>query len=357
MSIPDLLVIAGDLDPHRGGQERSIREVLVALDGLGARVALASPRRPDGVPVAAFHQLDGGEGNRLSRWRSLLASASDASARVAAGRVVSHLPVPCHLYVPRGGLYPEAFARSAASHPSPLRRWTSSSLTARHRKELLQRERDLLAPSTTTTLVALSTYVAEQGRRWYGLADDRVRIIRIGIDVNRVRDATALSRSELGVGSDDIIVLAAAHNPRLKGIHELGRAVRDLGRGDIRLVLAGGPTGPRDDTVIPLGPRDDFPRLLATADLLVHPTFYDPSSRVVLEAMAARLPVVTTRWNGAADVLGTGGRVIDDPRNAPALTAAIEGLLDEDNRAACRESLASKTDDINVVRHAEQLLA
>ena len=38
------------------------------------------------------------------------------------------------------------------------------------------------------------------------------------------------------------------------------------------------------------------------SDFLVHPTFYDPCSNVVLEALACGLPVITTRDNGAAEL-------------------------------------------------------
>ena len=39
------------------------------------------------------------------------------------------------------------------------------------------------------------------------------------------------------------------------------------------------------------------------ADFFVHPTFYDPCSLVVMEALACGLPVVTTRYNGAAEIM------------------------------------------------------
>ena len=39
------------------------------------------------------------------------------------------------------------------------------------------------------------------------------------------------------------------------------------------------------------------------ADFLVHPTFYDPCSLVVLEALACGLPIITTRYNGASELL------------------------------------------------------
>ena len=53
------------------------------------------------------------------------------------------------------------------------------------------------------------------------------------------------------------------------------------------------------------------------ADFLVHPTFYDPCSLVVLEALACALPVITTRANGASELLHPlqEGYVVDDPHD------------------------------------------
>ena len=50
------------------------------------------------------------------------------------------------------------------------------------------------------------------------------------------------------------------------------------------------------------GPRGPVRRL--EGDLYAHPTFYDPCSLVVLEAMASGLPVVTSSHDGAGELIG-----------------------------------------------------
>src|SRR5262249_51955062 len=73
----------------------------------------------------------------------------------------------------------------------------------------------------------------------------------------------------------------------------------------------------------------------AAADVFVFPTFYDPCSLVVLEAWASGLPVLTSRFNGAAELmtLGEEGLVVDDPRDARQLAFQMECLLDASIRA------------------------
>jgi len=70
---------------------------------------------------------------------------------------------------------------------------------------------------------------------------------------------------------------------------------------------------------------------------LVHPTFYDPCSLVVLEALACGLPVITTRFNGASELLHPPreGFVVDDPHDAQQLAGYMCELLDPQRRNAC----------------------
>jgi UDP-glucose:(heptosyl)LPS alpha-1,3-glucosyltransferase len=113
------------------------------------------------------------------------------------------------------------------------------------------------------------------------------------------------------------------------------------------------------DRVRFLGARDDVPSLYAAADVLAHPTWYDPCSRVVLEALVCGLPVVTTRFNGAAEVIEEGkhGVVIDSPRDTAALAAAIERCLEEDVRAACASDAPRMRERLSMARHARELKA
>ena len=66
------------------------------------------------------------------------------------------------------------------------------------------------------------------------------------------------------------------------------------------------------------------------ADLLVHPSRYDPCSLVVLEALACGLPVVGSAQDGAAELIraGESGFVLADPDDVAALAARLEELRD-----------------------------
>jgi glycosyltransferase involved in cell wall biosynthesis len=108
---------------------------------------------------------------------------------------------------------------------------------------------------------------------------------------------------------------------------------------DLRSVIAGdGPLRDRleetarayhlDGRVRFLGHRDDIPRLLAAADLVVLPSAYEGLPNVVLEAMRFRKPVVATAAPGTTEVVVDGQTGLLVPiGNPPLLARAIRDVV------------------------------
>jgi glycosyltransferase involved in cell wall biosynthesis len=79
-----------------------------------------------------------------------------------------------------------------------------------------------------------------------------------------------------------------------------------------------------------LGWRDDRLDLLATADLCVFPSRYEPFGIVSIEAWAARVPLVATRSAGPGALIEDGADGLLVPiDDAPALAAAVRRVLDD----------------------------
>jgi glycosyltransferase involved in cell wall biosynthesis len=87
------------------------------------------------------------------------------------------------------------------------------------------------------------------------------------------------------------------------------------------------------DKILFLGTVGVIGNLLAAADVAVLPTFYDPSSRFILEALALDKPVITTRFNGASEQFTDNrhGKVIDRPDNVAALAGSLTHFMDSGN--------------------------
>ncbi|HKT61777.1 MAG TPA: glycosyltransferase family 4 protein [Gemmatimonadales bacterium] len=162
-------------------------------------------------------------------------------------------------------------------------------------------------------------------------------------------------RRELGLNGM-LVVLMISRLVALKGVREYlaAAALVRAQRPDIAFLLAG-PVANEGAQAVPLaevrragasvrylGPRSDVPALLALADLFVLPTRYrEGVPRVLLEAAASGLPLITTDLPGCRDVVRhEWNGLLVPPGSAPALADAILRLADAPDR---RRAMGSRS--------------
>ena len=144
----------------------------------------------------------------------------------------------------------------------------------------------------------------------------------------------------------------------MKGVEYLRDAFIELAHRhpDVRLVcagtlapaesvLAGFPPVVRPRvTVIPRLERLALVDVYREADVMIAPSLYEGFGVALVEAMAARLPIVTTRVGVAADALADGESALIIPtRHAQAIVGEVERLLDD---AGLRERLGEAAGDV-----------
>src|SRR6202045_977324 len=141
---------------------------------------------------------------------------------------------------------------------------------------------------------------------------------------NFVPDAAAVGSIARGERAPLALALGRLHpNKGFDLLLEALAATRE-----VTLWIAGdGPLRPRLERVAArlgiigrvrfLGWREDVPRLLASADLLVFPSLHEPLGNVVIEAWSAGLPVVATASDGPAGLIqdGESGILVPLPRS------------------------------------------
>ncbi len=367
-------IIIERTDVALGGAERSIAEVADALSALGLEVHLLAAKGTAGG--ASTHILCQDVPGKRVPLATFGAAIRQHLEQAPYDIVHSVLPFDfADLYQPRGGTYAESSLRNAASYANPsvrlfkrLTAWTN-----RRRAELLRAERRLCQGSKGPLIAALSQYVVDQLRTHYGADPQRIVLTRNGVATDRQVDADDVKTLRWRIvdttQSDPVVFLFAAHNFRLKGLDRLILALaRTESPACLAVVGAGKIDGPQRlaqrlgvaNRIAFLGPLKQIQNAIAAADVGVLPTFYDPSSRFILEALAAGKPVVTTRFNGAADHFKDGrhGIVVDSPDNIPALAEAIRHFTVEENiRRAAQAITADKlVENISVRRVANELL-
>ncbi len=92
-------------------------------------------------------------------------------------------------------------------------------------------------------------------------------------------------------------------------------------------------------------------------DVFVLPARRDPFPLVVLEAMAAGLPVVAARVDGIAEQVDASSAILVAPGDAGALAAAIGALLDDPVRRAALGAAGARrvASTFTPERHASEL--
>jgi glycosyltransferase involved in cell wall biosynthesis len=156
--------------------------------------------------------------------------------------------------------------------------------------------------------------------RQLGVPDDRLAMIYSGVEDQEppAVDRRAI-RAKLGFEPEAPLVLFAGRLAEQKRVGDLLKALDLLQhvQPDVGTLIAGdGPLRDHleetargyhlDGRVRFLGHREDVPRLLAAADLLVLPSAYEGLPNVVLEAMQLAKPVVATAAPGTTEVVVDG---------------------------------------------------
>lgn len=174
----------------------------------------------------------------------------------------------------------------------------------------------------------------------------KVATIANGVDgaAYRVSIDKAQKRSELGIREEGPVLGLGARLVKEKGLDVLmeamGRVVELFP--DVSLVIAGG--GPLEDFlrleiesqglgahVFLVGPRHDMPELLNLFDVYLLPSISEGLPMGLLEAMAAKCPVLASRVGGIPRVIshGVNGRLVE-PGHPGALAKEIGLLLSDD---------------------------
>lgn len=183
-------------------------------------------------------------------------------------------------------------------------------------------------------------------RRHLPVAEGRIRVVPNAIDLDQCdrfagQDEGDALRHRLGIETGTPLIVSVGRLEQNKGFHLLADAlarIQDLrwrwalvGDGPFRVALE------RDVERHALGARvtfmgrvDDRTTHAAyeAASLFAHPTLYEGSSLVTLEAMAHRRAVVATRAGGLPDKVkpGATGWLVE-PGSAPELASALRDAL------------------------------
>jgi UDP-glucose:(heptosyl)LPS alpha-1,3-glucosyltransferase len=366
-----------------GGAERSAFELSTALEAAGFEVDILAAKGETSIPNIRVlcHDSAGKRTDYCTFAKALGKHFSSNKCDI----IHSFLPFDfADIYQPRGGSYTEAALRNAASYQNKFIE-SYKKITAFlnfRRTALLWAEKRLCKNPNGPTVAALSKYVAEQFKSHYGLTNERIVVIPNGVNTNKKADASEanklrsqiMAQLDLKETDNPVFFLFAANNFRLKGLAcliEAMQLVQNATRFAFLIVIGSGKLHKYrclakklnvDKRIIFLGHIRHIQDALSISDVAILPTFYDPSSRFILEAIAADKPVITTKFNGAIDLFidKRHGYVIDGPEDINTLAEAIKFFTNTDNikknsQAIIEDNLKEKISISRVVKQLQPL--
>jgi len=405
-----IAIVIERIESWRGGAETSTMELARLLAGRGHEVHLLTSSRSPSLPDLTIHMLTVATPIKPLHMRLFVRRAARFIEQHPFDIVHAIAPLPqADVYQARGGAVIETLQRNVATRRTFGGRTFKRVAMALNLKQrtLLDLERRICRPNGPI-IAAVSQYVADQFARHYDLRPPRVRVIYNGVQVEPASpEQRAADRAEirfrLSTPEGAVVLLCVAHNFRLKGVARLIDALAELRRrqsdgacsngrarlsnGRARLPAGLARQAPRppvplpvawivgrdnpapfqrqaqaagvSDSVIFAGPTQRIAAFFHASDVCVHPTYYDPCSRVVLEALSHGVPPITTAHNGAAEAItpGRNGLVIPSPDDVSGLADAIQRFADPVFRASCADSARQIAPQLTMRRHVAELAA
>ncbi|MCW3029096.1 MAG: glycosyl transferase group 1 [Solirubrobacterales bacterium] len=327
-----------------GGAEMLLGDLAAGAPAAGIELSVAYLRDADGNPAAARLRESGVEPQLVPVHRMLEAAAVP--------RLRAHLarvrPDVLHTHLSLADVLGTASARTlrlpalstvhlvageATGLPSDL----APRGRARARLAAVVRRR----AGSRVICVSEAARSAYLGQGWD--TPERVVTVHNGIARSGRPGAGAPVRSQLGLAPDELIVTTVTVLRRGKGHDLVVEAVRRLlpRFPKLRLVVLGdGPAreeirrlaAPLGETVLFTGHRDDVMALLDATDVLAHPTEMDAFPTALLEASAARVPILATAVGGIPEIVSDGetGLLLSAPASADSVTEALGRMLGDE---------------------------
>jgi len=220
-------------------------------------------------------------------------------------------------------------------------------LTSRFRT-LSAFERSVFAPDKDTVVLSISEVQRDLFKAIYHTPAERFCDLPPGVPADRLlpsgsRERGESLRAELGIGSDEMIVLMVGSGFKRKGVDRALKAFQALPENLLqksRLVVVGDDrldyyrkmarrlgVGER---VIFTGGRTDVPSFLAAADIFLHPAYQENAGLVLIEALAASLPVLVTAVCGYGVHVerAQAGELVAEPFVQAELDQSLKIMLD-----------------------------
>lgn len=221
-------------------------------------------------------------------------------------------------------------------------------------------EKAVFDTNSHTKLLMLTQHQVDNFKKHYKTPDARFYMLPPGIDLSRkydhqIADAKYIYRKKHAISKDQFLLLQVGSDFKRKGVERALKSIAALPniiKNKTILMVVGQDNPIRYQRlakklaiykqVLFFRGRNDIAELMAAADILIHPAYQEAAGIVLIEAIVAGLPVITTEVCGYAPYIKRAdcGVVIDEPyrqenlNNTLATSLADKSLLNQWSKSA-----------------------
>lgn len=367
-------------NPGMGGQETYMNDFTKFLISEGHEVHFYTQDKHENQEKLFFHQVSVSGLFVKLRWLQWVFFAKEAK-RLADLEGVDILMgtgkcMGVNVFQPHGGTTRASHRQNTLLVRSPIHTFFKTISNFFSPKHMVAKRIETMQYSNKNCqFVAISEMVKSHMNEFYKIPQDKITLVYNGINTSKFAPATDAerlqARKDLGLPESDVIFSTVAHNFKLKGVREIIEAAVEIykTRKDFKIVIAG--NGKQKhfralaeklgvaEQVLFLGAVSNPEKVYTASDVYVQATWYDPCSLVVLESLAAGLPTITTKFNGAGELIenGESGYVVPRPDSLKELSETMLKLFDPELRKRIGEKARETVKDRTLENNFKQMLS
>jgi len=212
----------------------------------------------------------------------------------------------------------------------------------------------------TPIIMPVSHLVKDELNRHYDIPEPKLHVIHPGVSLERFsafdrEDCRHEIRQRHGLSPKDVVVLFVSMNFELKRLDLVLKGIsgvveKEKGNSNLKLLVVGRGDVKRfeglardleiSERVIFTGVTREVEKYYLSSDIFTMPSKFDTFGLVVLEAMAAGLPVIITHSVGARDLVEpeVNGFILSQDPSVSEMTESLSFLMKSENRLQMGEN-------------------
>ena len=237
---------------------------------------------------------------------------------------------------------------------------------------IIKLEKNIFESGKCKKIIAISQMVKNDILENYKCPPENIAVVYNGVDLKRFHPDNKntyrkLIRKKLGIPEGSNLILFVGSGFERKGLQFLLQSTAYLKDKNWRLLLMGkgkfekymrfAPADKRTQ-IIAKESDPEIEKYYAAADIFILPSIYEPFGNANLEALATGLPVITTEYCGAADIINDkkNGLVVKDPFNPEEIAAKIRYLFTPSTREKIGENARELAEQFPLERNSREMM-